>query len=344
MPATLSVPLSARGGVDSFEMLFSQLNSPALQMFGDFLALLGILILGKFTITTIWDILVGVRALMWSRLWKKNFEKRYGGKWAVVTGCTDGIGKAYCHELAKDGLSIVLISRSLEKLNSVAEEIKSLYKVDTAIIQADFSEGRSLYSRIKEQLAGKEIGVLINNVGVMIPYPKLYEEITEEEIWRHINVNMGSVAAMMSIIMPQMLARGKGAVVNIASIAAYGPMPMLSIYAASKAFVEFLSRAVACDYFMRRGITVQTVTPCYVSTNMTSFSKYTHSTNLFIPTPAQFAASAVSSIGYTDYTTGYWTHGIQKWFVHFLPRPVFMWAMFLQQKFLRSTVKTTHRN
>ncbi|XP_047740237.1 inactive hydroxysteroid dehydrogenase-like protein 1 isoform X2 [Hyalella azteca] len=303
MPATLSVPLSARGGVDSFEMLFSQLNSPALQMFGDFLALLGILILGKFTITTIWDILVGVRALMWSRLWKKNFEKRYGGKWA-----------------------------------------ESLYKVDTAIIQADFSEGRSLYSRIKEQLAGKEIGVLINNVGVMIPYPKLYEEITEEEIWRHINVNMGSVAAMMSIIMPQMLARGKGAVVNIASIAAYGPMPMLSIYAASKAFVEFLSRAVACDYFMRRGITVQTVTPCYVSTNMTSFSKYTHSTNLFIPTPAQFAASAVSSIGYTDYTTGYWTHGIQKWFVHFLPRPVFMWAMFLQQKFLRSTVKTTHRN
>ncbi|KAF2359292.1 Short-chain dehydrogenase/reductase SDR [Trinorchestia longiramus] len=60
---------------------------------------------------------------MWSRLWKKNFCKRYGGKWAVVTGCTDGIGKAYCHELAKDGLNVVLISRSLEKLQKVAEEI-----------------------------------------------------------------------------------------------------------------------------------------------------------------------------------------------------------------------------
>jgi hypothetical protein len=89
-------------------------------------------------------------------------------------------------------------------------------------------------SRFFKTAIQKIFNCAVNNVGVMIPYPKLYEEITEEEIWSHINVNMGSVAAMMSIIMPQMLAKGKGAVVNIASIAAYGPMPMLSIYAASK--------------------------------------------------------------------------------------------------------------
>ncbi|KAF2356499.1 Short-chain dehydrogenase/reductase SDR [Trinorchestia longiramus] len=218
------------------------------------------------------------------------------------------------------------------------------HKVQTAVVQADFSESRGLYSNIAAELAGKDISILVNNVGVMIPYPKKYEEITEDEIWSHVNVNMGSVAAMMAIVLPQMLARNKGAIVNISSIAAYGPMPLLSIYAASKAFVEYLSVAVASENCCRRGVTVQTVTPCYVSTNMTSFSKYTHTPNIFIPTPAQFAASAVSSIGYTHYTTGYWSHGVQKWFVQLLPASVFTLLMHLQQKFLRSTVKASHLN
>jgi 17beta-estradiol 17-dehydrogenase / very-long-chain 3-oxoacyl-CoA reductase len=73
--------------------------------------------------------------------------KKYGS-WAVVTGCTDGIGKAYAENLAKKGLNIVLISRTLEKLQEQAKSIKEKYKVETKVISADFT-GKFYYYNIK---------------------------------------------------------------------------------------------------------------------------------------------------------------------------------------------------
>uniref|UniRef100_A0A2P2I3Z9 Inactive hydroxysteroid dehydrogenase-like protein 1 n=2 Tax=Hirondellea gigas TaxID=1518452 RepID=A0A2P2I3Z9_9CRUS len=342
MPSILSVPVRALGTVDSFGMLFSQYSSN-FKTLDDILAVIGLIFVGRIALSAVWNICVGIRSMFWSRLWKKNFEKRYGGKWAVVTGCTDGIGKAYCHELAKDGLNIVLISRSMDKLNAVAEELKSQHGVETEVVQANFVEGETLYPRIDKHLQGKEISVLINNVGVMISHPKYYDEVTDFEMWSHINVNMASMAVMTKLILPGMLKKNKGAIVNIASIAATGPIPLLGIYAASKAFVEFLSLSMNSEYYWgHRGITIQTVTPAYVSTNMTSFSKWTHTPNPATPTPAQFAASAVSTIGYTDFTTGFWAHGIMKWIVDLMPRAVYMTFMKMQHMFLRSTVKNLH--
>jgi 17beta-estradiol 17-dehydrogenase / very-long-chain 3-oxoacyl-CoA reductase len=72
-----------------------------------------------------------------------NFKKY--GKWAVVTGCTDGIGKAYAEKLAKKGLNVVLISRSLDKLNELSESIKSKYNVDTLVISADFTGKKIIF-------------------------------------------------------------------------------------------------------------------------------------------------------------------------------------------------------
>lgn len=88
------------------------------------------------------------------------------GKWAVVTGCTDGIGKAYAEQLAKRGLSIVLISRTLEKLNEQAKELQDRFKVETKVIAADFTEPNSIYPNIRTQLADLDIGILVNNVGM----------------------------------------------------------------------------------------------------------------------------------------------------------------------------------
>ena len=74
-----------------------------------------------------------------------NFKKY--GSWAVVTGCTDGIGKAYAEQLAKRGLNIVLISRTLEKLNQQSNEIKDNYKVETLVIAADFTGIQKIMSK-----------------------------------------------------------------------------------------------------------------------------------------------------------------------------------------------------
>merc|ERR1719427_403298 len=95
-----------------------------------------------------------------------NYVERFG-EWAVVTGCTGGIGREYALGLAKKGMSMVLVSRSRQKLEELEREIVKLYKVKTMIIVADF-----IKVEVLDQIVGKlkDIGVLVNNVGILGPH------------------------------------------------------------------------------------------------------------------------------------------------------------------------------
>lgn len=79
------------------------------------------------------------------------------GRWAVVTGSTDGLGKAFAQALAAKGLDIVLVSRSLSKLESVASEIKRTYGVETRIVEADLTEGQPVYAKIAKTIEELEV-------------------------------------------------------------------------------------------------------------------------------------------------------------------------------------------
>ncbi|XP_063587693.1 hydroxysteroid dehydrogenase-like protein 1 [Penaeus indicus] len=242
----------------------------------------------------------------------------------IVTGSSDGIGKGYAYELAKKGMNLLLISRTMEKLQKVKEEIDKEFGVEVEIMQADFSHGKQVYDEIEERVKGKEIGLLVNNVAVILPLPMKFCEVSDHQLWSHVNVNVASPLAMTRMILPGMLDRDQGAIVNIASIYGRHPVPMVQMYSASKAFVDFFSEALGSEY-ENSGVTVQTVTPAYVSTNMTSFSEKIHKPGFFVPTASNFAAHAVDTIGYTPYTTGYWTHGIQAWIMdNFFPRWIWM--------------------
>lgn len=94
------------------------------------------------------------------------------GKWAVITGCTDGIGKAYAEQFAKVGINVVLISRSLEKLNAQAKELEATYNIATLVISADFTEPDSIYSEIRKHINGLDVGILVNNVGICYRYSR----------------------------------------------------------------------------------------------------------------------------------------------------------------------------
>ncbi|ROT78531.1 hypothetical protein C7M84_002736 [Penaeus vannamei] len=181
--------------VDSAKLLFNEFL-PYWRRAEGALAVVGFCYAGSVAISLLWQVTNGVRVHFWSRLWKKDLVGKYG-KWAVVTGSTDGIGKSYAKELASKGMNVLLVSRTKAKLERVAQEISSKYGVETDIVQADFSEGRSVYGNIAEHLKGKDIGILVNNVGMLVT-PRLFLDIPEDDIWAYASVNVASVPAMDS--------------------------------------------------------------------------------------------------------------------------------------------------
>uniref|UniRef100_A0A096LXB0 3-ketoacyl-CoA reductase n=1 Tax=Poecilia formosa TaxID=48698 RepID=A0A096LXB0_POEFO len=232
------------------------------------------------------------------------------GKWAVVTGATDGIGKSYAEELARRGFAMMLISRSQEKLDDVARSLEEQFKVETRTIAVDFGK-LDIYSKIEEGLADLEIGVLVNNVGVSYPYPEYYLHIPNLEnfITNTINVNMTSVCQMTRLVLPKMVARSKGVILNISSASGMYPVPLLTVYSATKAFVDFFSRGLHEEY-RRQGIIIQDFDPpLYVATKMTRIRKPT----LDKPTPERYVAAELNTVGLQNQTNGYFPHAVMGW-------------------------------
>uniref|UniRef100_A0A2K6ME15 17beta-estradiol 17-dehydrogenase n=1 Tax=Rhinopithecus bieti TaxID=61621 RepID=A0A2K6ME15_RHIBE len=157
------------------------------------------------------------------------------GEWAVVTGSTDGIGKSYTEELAKCGVS-------KDKLDQVSRKIKEKFKVETRTIAVDFAS-EDIYDKIKTGLAGLEIGVLVNNVGMSYEYPKFLDiPDLDNMIKKMINTNIISVWAILN------LSAGRGMF----------PIPLLTICSATKTCVDFFSQFLHGEY-RSKGIFVQSV-------------------------------------------------------------------------------------
>ncbi|GBP31327.1 Very-long-chain 3-oxoacyl-CoA reductase [Eumeta japonica] len=232
----------------------------------------------------------------------------------VVTGCTDGIGKEYARQLAAKGCHIILVSRSMYKLEATAHEIENEYKVNTKIIKADFSEGDHIYENISKEIENLEIGTLVNNVGVFYDYPDYFLDTKDWEKTMNgfIRVNIESMIKMNNLVLPGMVKRKRGVVINLGSASALVPSPLLAVYGASKAFVDKFSRSLNIEY-SRRGIVVQTVNPSNVMSNMTPHIK---SSSIFGPTAKRYVRSALGTVGVVSRTTGYFPHDVLVGFVN----------------------------
>ncbi|XP_075392734.1 very-long-chain 3-oxoacyl-CoA reductase-like [Tenrec ecaudatus] len=241
---------------------------------------------------------------------------RAQGAWAVVTGATDGIGKAYAHQFAKKGLNIVLISRNMNKLEKEAKEIERLHGTDTRVIQADFTGGLEIYGAIEKGLKGLEIGVLVNNVGMT--YSKELGKLLDcenpaQRLSDIVNCNMMSMVQMTRIVLPQMVSRHRGIIINVSSMAENQPWPFLATYSATKAFVQSFSVAVGAEY-LSEGVTIQTVSPGAVSTNMTQHIK----SGWLVKDPQDWAEQAVHTLGLSSHTSGCLSHVVQTFLVGLL--------------------------
>jgi len=243
------------------------------------------------------------------------------GEWAVVTGATDGIGRAYAFEMARQGLNVLVISRTESKLADVAKEIKEKYssvKVDhLAIDYSNFND--TARTSVKRKLADLDVGVLINNVGMSYPFTKYFHELKDDEVGGLVELNVNSTVWMTRLVLGDeasggMVKRRRGAIVNTSSGAGRMTSPLLAEYSGAKSFIEMFSKGLKSE-LEPFNIHVQAQAPLFVATKLAKIRK----TSLTVPSPAAYARKAAAHIGYEDSVSPWWSHALQLWSLRQLP-------------------------
>uniref|UniRef100_A0A0A9ZC68 Inactive hydroxysteroid dehydrogenase-like protein 1 n=2 Tax=Lygus hesperus TaxID=30085 RepID=A0A0A9ZC68_LYGHE len=245
----------------------------------------------------------------------KDLVKVYG-RWAVVTGGTDGIGKGYAMELARKGLNICLISRNEDKLINVANEIKSLHDVEVRWIKADFG-GTDIYELIEKELSTiDDIGILVNNVGIA---PEKWEAFCNHDnkyMLTSININMTSCVMMTHIILKHMIPKNRGLIVNVGSMSSLIPLPYGAVYSSTKTFIDNFTLCLATELSDTK-IDLQCLRPGFVRTNLISQMKgltkfFERVVPFLLPDVKTFTRSAVKTLNGSVplYTCGFWAHSM----------------------------------
>jgi 3-oxoacyl-[acyl-carrier protein] reductase len=187
------------------------------------------------------------------------------GKVAMVTGAGRGIGKAISLRFAEEGASLILCARTSSQLQAVADEIRSTGRPCLSAV-VDVTREEEVERLVKsgiEQFG--QIDILVNNAGISNPKPFL--ETSNADWDEAINVNLKGVVLCTRAVLPGMLERGAGAVVNIASAAGLRGLPGSPAYTASKAAVIGLSHAIG-EELGQKGIRVNVVCPGPIKTEL----------------------------------------------------------------------------
>jgi uncharacterized protein len=183
---------------------------------------------------------------------------------SVVTGASSGIGAAIATELASRGHSLALVARREERLRTLATELTSTHGVAAEVIAADLGEADER-QRVADELRGKGrvVEVLVNNAG--FGHQADFATSPRERMVEMVSINVETVVDLTSRFLTGMIDRGRGSVINIASTAAFQPLPGSAVYAASKAFVLSFSEAIRTE-LRGTGVTVTAVCPGPVRT------------------------------------------------------------------------------
>lgn len=187
------------------------------------------------------------------------------GKVALITGAGRGIGRATAEAFAKEGVHVGLVGRTIENLEKAADELKQ-YDVNVAFAAADVADLDGITKAV-ESIRGElgPIDILVNNAGIS----KFggFLELTPDEWTNIIDVNVKGVYYTTRAVLPEMIERNTGDIINISSTAGQKGAPVTSAYSASKAAVIGLSESLMMEV-RKKNIRVTTLTPSTVATDM----------------------------------------------------------------------------
>jgi uncharacterized protein len=167
----------------------------------------------------------------------------YRGSTALITGASKGLGKVFAETLAARGMNLVLVARSGDALRALAESLVATYGVECVPLNADLARPDAAI-QIGEELEhrGIQVDLLVNNAGLGLTGSFLSHDLTKEQ--SEIQVNVQAVVALSHLFGSGMAKRGRGGIINLASNASFQPLPYMTTYAATKAFVLSFSEAL----------------------------------------------------------------------------------------------------
>ena len=188
---------------------------------------------------------------------------------ALVTGGGRGIGRAIALAFAREGAQVAVAARTLEQVEQVADEIAGQFQAGALPVTCDVSDVDSvekMFANVNERF-GRGPDILVNNAGIAESAPLTK---TNDELWhRHLAINLSGSFFCTRAALPQMVERGWGRIINIASIAGKTGAPYIAAYSASKHGLLGLTRSAALEV-ATKGITVNAICPGYVDTEMTT--------------------------------------------------------------------------
>ena len=188
---------------------------------------------------------------------------------ALITGGGRGIGRSIAREFAREGADVLVAARTLQQVEEVAQDIAESFQTRALPFTCDVSDLASveqLFAKVKNAF-GRGPDIMINNAGIAESTPFLK---TDDAHWRrHLEINLSGTFYCTRAALGEMIERGWGRIINVASIAGKTGAPYIAAYAASKHGVLGLTRSVALEV-AAKGVTVNAICPGYVDTEMTT--------------------------------------------------------------------------
>lgn len=257
--------------------------------------------------------------------------------WALVTGASDGIGRALATEAARAGYNVILSGRRKDRLEAHAEALRRAHYVATIVLPADLSDPDQAETLWAEASNGRRIAVLVNNAGLGhlggFDAPDGWARETET-----IMVNVIAATILMKRAVAHMAANGGGQVLNVASTAGFLPGPHMAVYHATKAYLLSLSEAVAVE-LAAKAVYVTALCPGVTDTGFfkADDAERAHILHRFLPLPS---ADSVASEGWKAmerrkrvHVTG-WMNKVFAFLPRIMPRRLVAWSvgLFLKRR------------